>query len=727
MNEHLTHQKLAAGDLQALMEQVARKVRADDPAADVDRLWRAYRLAEQAHAGQVRRSGEPFLVHGLTTAGILADLHLDVDTITAALLHDVVEDTSVNLERIRHEFGDGVAEMVDGVTKVGSIRTDSAEKRRAENYRKLILAITKSLPTLMIKLADRLHNMRTIQYLERDRQVEMAQETIDVYAPLAHRFGVARIRWELEDRAFKVLHPERYFDIERGINQTRAERERLIEEIRGPIEEALRKADIEAKLSGRPKHFYSIYRKMQAQELPLDRIYDLLALRIIVQTKADCYHALGIIHSLFTPLMDRIKDYIANPKPNMYQSLHTTVRGPGGKFLEIQIRTQDMHELSEIGIAAHWRYKEGAGAPAEAVAPAALLKQIVMLQEDVIDAREFMDGVKIEFLQDEVYVFSPRGDVFQLPRGATPLDFAFAVHSEVGLHCVGAKVNGRIVSLRSTLQNGDHVEVLTNKSARPSTSWLEVVKTSRAKHHLRRWIRATQYLESLRLGREILEREASRRKLRLHVDRDLPDIAQQMGYSELEKMLAAVGSGELPFPRVLHRLQPPPPAGPAQRVVGLSKDLYAAVMRRRTTGVRIQGLDNVMVRYAQCCQPIPGDEVIGIVTRGRGVSVHRVSCPNLGSTEEERKIEVTWDAAPDQTFLVKLIVTASDRKGLLAEISQVIGAAGTNIHSGDFAAEGDGATATFLLEVRNLNNLERIQKAVQRVPSVQKVERYQVR
>jgi len=725
MNDHLTHQKVSPADLTALMTNVVRKMAANNSNLDADRLWRAYRLAESAHAGQVRESGEPFLVHGLTVADILADLRLDTETVIAGLLHDVVEDTSVSLRSIRLEFGADVAEMVDGVTKISGIPAGKTETRRAENYRKLVLAIAHDPRTVLIKLADRLHNMRTIQYLPRERQVEMAEETMDVYAPFAHRFGIARIKWELEDRSFKVLHPERYFEIESGINQTRAERERLIEEIRGPLEAALRKAGVEAQISGRPKHFYSIYRKMQAQKIGLDRIYDLLALRIIVNTKADCYHALGIIHSLFTPLHDRIKDYIAMPKANMYQSLHTTVRAPGGKFVEIQIRTREMHERGEIGIAAHWLYKEGAREAADFSGLARWLQQIIEWQQDVTDAREFMESLKIDFFQDEVFVFSPRGDLFQLPRGATPLDYAFHVHSEVGLHCVGAKVNGRIVSLRSTLQNRDTVEVLTSKTARPSTSWLEIVKTSRAKHHLRRWIRSTQYQESVRLGREMLEREMNKRKIRLSIDRDLVDPAQQMGYAEVEKLLAALGSGDVPVQRVLNRLEPPP-TSPAQKVVGISKDLYATVMRRRAGGVRIQEVDNLMVRYARCCQPIPGDEIIGVVTRGRGVSVHRVSCPNLASIEEERKIEVTWDVAPDQTFLVKLIVTATDRKNLLADLTQVIATTGTNVQSGEFSAEHDAAQFTFLLQVRNLNNLEKILKAIGKVPNVQKVERFQV-
>ncbi len=728
MSDRLSHQKTHVGELTSLMEGVVRKVAQHHPQADTERLWHAFRLAEQAHRGQTRNSGEPYLAHGLTVADILADLRLDPDTVVAGLMHDVVEDTSVPLATIGQEFGADVAAMVDGVTKISEIQSANPEARKAENYRKLVLSIAKDPRTVLIKLADRLHNMRTVQYLERDRQLDMALETMDVYAPLAHRFGIARIKWELEDRAFKLLHPERYFEIESGINQTRAERERAIEEVRGPLQAALQKAEIEAQVTGRPKHFYSIYRKMQAQRIGIDRVYDLLALRIMVATKADCYHALGIIHSLFTPLQDRIKDYIATPKPNLYQSLHTTVRAPGGRHVEIQIRTFEMHERNEIGIAAHWRYKESSRESTDFSGLVGWLRQIMEWQQDVTDPREFMESLKIDLFPDEVFVFSPKGEVFQLPRGATALDFAFHVHSEVGLHCSGAKVNDRLVSLAHPLENRDKVEIQTGRQVRASRSWLEHVRTSRAKHHLRRWFRQTEFEHSVRLGREIIEREAARHKLRVQFDAALDDLAQQMGYSEGEKLLAAVGAGDLPWQRVIARLQPvAPTTTPAGRVVEMSRELYATLLRRRVSGVRLQGVDNLMVRYAGCCQPIPGDEITGVVTRGRGVSVHRTACSNLRNIEEERKLEVTWDVAQDQTFLVKLIVTAEDRRTLLADLSKVIADAGTNIQSGDFSSANDVAQLTFLLEVRNLNGLERIQRSLRRVPGVQKVERFQIR
>ncbi len=725
MSRNLTHQP-EMPDLAAMMSAVVQKAASYNPAVDKDRLWQAFRLGSDAHSEQKRRSGEPYFIHALTVADILADLRMDVDTLVAALLHDVVEDTPVTLAELAEEFGADVTRMVDGVTKISDIRSHNPETRKAENYRKLVFSIAQDPRTVLIKLADRLHNMRTIQYLAPERQKSMSRETMDVFAPLAHRFGLAKIKWELEDRCFKVLEPERYFEVERGINQTRAERERLIEEMRRPLAEAMESAGIKAEISGRPKHFWSIYNKMLSQDVPIERIYDLLAMRILVDSKVDCYHALGVVHSQFTPLQDRIKDFIANPKTNMYQSLHTTVRTPAGKFVEIQIRTHEMHERSEIGIAAHWMYKEGgAGESDEFNRMVGWLRELMELQEDVADPREFMASMQIDLFQDEVFVFSPRGDLFQFPRGATPLDFAFEVHSEVGLHCVGAKVNGRIVSLATPLENSDSVEIMTNKNAHPSTSWLDVVRTSKAKHHIRRWIRSTQFADSVRLGREIVERELKKRKVHAKVDRDLVDVAQEMGYIDVDRMLAAVGRGDLTVTKVVSRYAPEEKKGP-EKLADMGKDVIATIMRRRVSGVRIQGLDSLMVRYARCCEPIPGDEVVGLITRGRGVSVHRMGCANLKGIETERLIDVTWDVADDQTFLVKLIVMGLDRKGLLTEVTEAVSTIGSNIQSGEFKADGDQARVTLLVEVRNLNNLEKILKSVRKVPSVHRVERYQL-
>ncbi len=714
-------------DLKAMMENLWEMVRVYNPQADEDKLWFGYRFAKAAHEGQKRKSGEPFFAHALTVATILAELRLDVDTLIAAMVHDVVEDTDYEMEDIRQRFGKDVAHMVDGVTKISGIRAVNTEARKAETYRKLVLAIAQDPRTVLIKLADRLHNMRTISYLKQDRQQDIAQETMDVYVPLANRFGIAKIKWELEDLAFKVLQPERYFEIEAGINQTRSERERLIQKIVSPLETSLREAGVAHEIGGRPKHFYSIYRKMKEQEIGLDRVYDLLALRIIVNTKADCYHALGVLHSQFPPLADRIKDYIATPKANMYQSIHSTVRVPGGKYIEVQIRTGDMHDRAELGIAAHWRYKEGGGADqADLAEMVKWLRQIMVWEEDVADAREFMETLKVDFFRDEVFVFSPGGDVFQLPRGATPLDFAFRIHSEVGFRCIGAKVNGRIVTLRSELQNGDTIEILTSKTPNPSASWLEVVKTGRAKHHIRRWIKTTHFQESVKLGRDILEKELKRAHLKTKVD-DLVDVAQAMGYSELDKLLAAVGRGEVTHMKVVARVTPQPESA-AEKVMSKGREIYDSLLGRATSGVRVAGVDNLMVSFARCCQPIPGDSILGIITRGRGVSVHRAGCTNLNdpNLDPERLIEVSWDSAPEQTFMVKLIIQAHDRKNLLMDISNTLSQTNTNIASGDFSAEDDLAKVTLVVEVKNLNSLEKILRVIGKVRGVQGIERYQL-
>ena len=714
------------GELANRLEAMIERVGDYNPGSRGDRLREAYRFADESHGDQARRSGEPYITHLLAVAEIMAELRLDDDTLVAALLHDVVEDTPVELDEVAERFGSEVAHMVDGVTKISSLRVVNPEARKAETYRKLILSTAEDPRTVLIKLGDRLHNMRTIEHMAAERQRDIAQETMDVYAPLAHRFGIARMKWELEDRSFKILQPERYFEIEAGIKQTRGDREQLVEELKRPLLDALKEAGLECEVSGRPKHFYSIHRKMLAQDIGMDRMFDLLALRVITETKADCYHALGIIHSLFPPLTDRIKDYIAKPKPNMYQSLHTTVQLSGGKFVEVQIRTREMHERSELGIAAHWRYKEHTSDATDFSGLVRLLKQIMDWQQDEDDPRDFMETLRIDFFQDEVFVFSPTGDLFQLPVGSTPLDFAFAIHSEVGLHCVGAKVNGRIVSLRTALANRDSVEILTAKTARPSTSWLEIVKTGRAKHHIRRWIKNTQLQESLRLGREILERELQKRKLRVNLDKEIETLAGELGYSEPEKLLAAVGRGEFSWQRVIQRIQPPERSLP-DRVIDQGRNLYDTILRRRAGGIRVAGEDNMMVSYARCCNPIPGDEIAGVITRGRGVTVHRLGCANLRDPGlADRMIDVQWDAGPEQVFMVKLVIQAGDRRNLLAEVSRVIGDLGINIQSGEFAAEGGVAKATLVVEVRNLSDLQRILKALRSIPGVERIDRYQV-
>ena len=717
---------VAPPDLEGRMRALVAKVAGYHPQADVEKLWRAYHRGLKAHEGQTRKSGEPYFTHALTVAEILSELRLDVDTIAAGLLHDVVEDTVISLADLRAEFGDEVALLVDGVTKISEIRYENPEAQQAENYRKFLLTISKDVRVILIKLADRLHNMRTLEALEPDRRQAIAQETLNVYAPLAHRFGIARIKWELEDLAFKILHPAEYNALEEEIDEQHEEREAIIRGLQEALSSKLAEAGISAEIMGRPKHFYSIWKKMETRGARLDQIYDLLAIRIIVESTRDCYHALGVVHSTFTPVHDRVKDYIANPKLNMYQSLHTTVKGPSGHLVEVQIRTREMHRRAEVGIAAHWRYKEGTrGQDGDVRFDQQLqwFREVLEWQRDVKDPREFMEALRIDLFEDDVYVFSPAGDLFKMPRGSTPLDFAFYVHSEVGLHCTGARVDGRMVPLRYQLRSGETVEILTNNAANPSPDWLEVVKTSRAKHHIRHWIKSRQLDESIKLGREMLERELKKARAKVNLEKDLIEVAQSLGHRDADRLLAAIGAGHLPVQKVVHRLAPP--VETKRRRVPLADRLQSALMRRSDSAVRIQGLSNLMIRFARCCQPVPGDAIAGIITVGRGVSVHRADCPNVreGIVDSERKIEVTWDVADETTFPVHLTVIGRDRKNLLADISRSIGELDCNIQAGSFEGTNEYARCSFMVEVRNLHHLDRIMRAIGRIPGVTRVDR----
>jgi len=715
-------------DLEGRMRAVVESVRSYHPNADLDKLWRGFRAGEKAHEGQSRKSGEPYFSHPLSVAENLADLRLDVDTIVAGLLHDAVEDTSLSLSDLEKEFGQDVALLVDGVTKINEIRHENPEAQQAENYRKMLLTMARDVRVILIKLADRLHNMRTLTALPEDRQQAIAEETLTVYAPLAHRFGIGRFKWELEDLAFKILHPDEYRQIERGIASRREEREALILSVKSPLEKLLLKADIHGEISGRPKHFYSVWQKMQAQNARLDQIFDLLAVRILVKTTAECYAVLGLVHSKFTPLHDRLKDYIANPKRNMYQSLHTTVNGPDGQLVEIQIRTHSMHRRAEIGIAAHWRYKEGGKSrrPKDDALDEQLkwFREVLDWQADVQDPREFMEALKTDIFQDEIYVFSPAGDLFKLPKGSTPLDFAFYVHSQVGLHCVGARVDNKLVPLRYQLQSGETVEILTQKNMKPSKNWLEIVRTSRAKHHIRHWIKATRLEESMRLGREMLEREMKKRKANVDLDKALIDVAQSLGHSEADTLLVAVGTGNLQLQKVANRLAPVETT--RKRRIPLPDRISRAFQRRNQSAVVVQGVDNLLIRFARCCQPVPGDAITGLITKGQGVSIHREDCDNLSDPklEKERLIDVTWDVDDDDTtFPVQLTVTGHDRKHLLADISRAIGEFDCNIQSGAFDGAHEYARCTFIVEVRNQAHLDRIIRAIKKLSGVSQVQR----
>ena len=695
---------------------------------DPDLLARAYRFSVRAHAGQKRRSGEDFVSHAVEVARILAELQLDTVTVACGLIHDVVEDTKVTISEVEAEFGSEVAGIVDGLTKIASLPFGTSQERQVENYRKLLLSVAKDARVILIKLADRLHNMRTLDYLSEDKRRRIAQETRDLYAPLAHRFGMAKMRWELEDLSFKYLEPQEYKQLAKKIVQKRVERESLIAQLRDPLLERLQRAGIEGvDVTGRPKHLWSIFKKMEMRERPYEEIYDLLAIRVLVGSVPDCYHALGVIHDGWTPVQERIKDYIAQPKSNGYQSLHTTIFGPGGQLFEIQIRTRTMHRTAEFGIAAHWIYKEDAKGTGELDRHLAWFRQVLELQLDARTPDEFLEFLKLDLYQDEIFVFTPTGDVIQLPKGATPIDFAFAVHTEVGLHCAGAKINGRIAPLSRELKNSDTVQILTNPSAKPSRDWLAHVRTGRARHKIRQVLKAEAQRTSTQLGRDIIDREVRRRKLAKPDDIALLRVAQALHLNDVHHLLASVGQGDVSVGQVLKEMHPDTEQ-PVEQPKPSALEWLVDRMRggsRTSGGVKIQGADGLMIRYAQCCQPVPGDAVVGYVTRGRGVSIHRADCPNLLflAHEPERRLEIDWQETAGERFIVRLVVQGNERRGLYADVTSAVSASGTDIRSLDLRTVDGRVSGSAMVEVENLAHLERIVKAVRRVKGITDVTR----
>jgi GTP diphosphokinase / guanosine-3',5'-bis(diphosphate) 3'-diphosphatase len=711
--------------LEALPQRLRESVAPYARRLDVELIAKAYRYSEAAHAGQKRASGDAYILHCVEVAKILTDLHLDTASIVAGLIHDVVEDTGVGLPVLRTEFGDEVTQIVDGVTKIGKVEFRSTTEQQVENYRKLLLSMAQDARVILIKLADRLHNMRTLDHLRPDKQQRIALETREIYAPLAHRLGMAQIKWELEDLVFKHLEPDAYRDLAKKVSDRRQEREEQIEALRAPLEEELKNAGIPCDVYGRPKHLWSIHRKMMHRGRPYDEIYDLMAIRVVTDTIANCYHALGVIHNKWTPLQERFHDYIATPKSNMYRSLHTTIFGPGGRLYEIQIRTQEMHRTAEHGIAAHWRYKEGAaGAKDEVDETLTWFRQVLEWQQDTREPEEFMEFLRIDLFQDEIFVFTPKGDVKQLPKGATPIDFAFAVHTEVGFHCSGAKVNGRIAPLSRELKNGDTVEVMTDARQRPSRDWLAFVTTARARQKIRQWIKQEEFDSSLSLGKEVLDRELKKGRRERPTEARMAEAADALGLPSFDYVYAALGRGDLGPVAILKELFPgEEPMAPRRPPSAF--DRLVERVRGSGRGVKIQGLENLMVRYSQCCQPVPGDAVIGYITRGRGISIHRVDCPNVLNLGEhpERRLEIEWEAEKGDRFFVRLVVEGNDRRGLLSDISAAITTTGTNIQSAEIRSEEGGMRGSFMVEVQDLNHLKKVMKAVRRVSGVASVQR----
>jgi GTP diphosphokinase / guanosine-3',5'-bis(diphosphate) 3'-diphosphatase len=715
-------------DLQSLIE----RVRSYHPTADGSLIESAYQFAAEAHAGQHRRTGEAYVEHPVAVAHIIAEMQLDLPSVVAGLLHDTVEDTPVTLEQLEAKFGKEVGSLVDGVTKLGKLSYSSREEAQLENLRKMFLAMARDLRVILIKLADRLHNMRTIHAQPADRQLAKAQEVMEVYAPLAHRLGVSEIKWELEDLAFRVLHPDKYRDVASQVARKRQEREEIARQVMDEMRVKLEEVGIHADISGRPKHFYSIYKKMHIQGKDITEIYDLIAIRVIVDEVKDCYGALGVIHSSWKPLPLRFKDYIATPKPNMYQSLHTTVIGPHGEPVEIQIRTWEMHKTSEYGIAAHWRYKDGK-TNKDFDRKLQWLRSLLEWHVEMREAREFVEAVKTDVFADQVFCFSPKGHVFDLPSEATPLDFAFAVHSEVGYRCVGAKVNGKIVPLDSKLKTGDVVEILTSKqSPGPSIDWMKVVKTASAKNKIRQFFKKERREENLARGKEMLEREIEKSGLdekELMREEWLEDVCRRSTVQSLEDLYVAIGIATLSPSTVVSRLREfyererrasQPPALPQIE----TKDWVG--YGRASNGIRVKGIGDVFVRFSRCCSPVPGDPVIGFVTRGRGVTVHRMDCPNMSdlSKDPERLIEVSWDENYHAAHPVEVVVSAIDRAGLLADIVNIVAEARINMLSTTSRAHKNKlATIDLVLEVKDLQQLQYVLAKMRKVKDVMTVER----
>ena len=693
---------------------------------DLPLIDRALRFSASAHRGQKRMSGDDFISHSVAVASILADQLLDSTSIAAALLHDVVEDSDVSTADIEAEFGSEIAGIVDGLTKIAHLTFRSSAEEQVENYRKLLLSIARDARVIIIKLADRLHNMRTLGHLPDDRRSRIALETREIYAPLAHRFGMAGVKAELEDLAFKFLEPEDYKELVEQVASRREERTAMIERLRAPLEEELKRAGIDwFEVTGRPKHLWSIFQKMKKRTKAFDEIYDLMAVRVLVKTVPDCYHVLGVIHHKWTPLQERIKDYIASPKSNAYQSLHTTIFGPGGQLFEVQIRTLEMHRTAEYGIAAHWLYKDPSRQD-DLDQQLGWFRQLLELQQDTHSPEEFLEFLKINLYQDEIFVFTPQGDVKRLPKGSTPIDFAFAVHSEVGQKCQGAKVNGRIAPLHRELKNGDTVEILTGAGARPSRDWLAHVRTGRARQKIKQWVRHEEETVSLALGRELLGREVRRRRLDPPDDPRLQRAAASLSLADGKGLEVALGRGDVSIKSVIRALYPDIATA---EIPEPKPTMFGRVIDRLRLGkgIKIQGADGLMVRYAQCCQPVPGDKVVGYVTQGRGISIHRADCPNLLTLSTmERRVDIDWHENAGETFAVRLIVSGDDRRGLYADIMEAISQTGTNIRGADLHSKDGTVFGNIFVEVDNLTHLAKVLKAVRRVKGVAEIERRDV-
>lgn len=718
-----------------MLEELISKIKANGNNVDIDLVKKAYDLAFEAHKEQKRESGEPYITHPISVAMILADMGMDTNTIVAGLLHDVIEDTDYTYEDISNIFNVEVANLVDGVTKLGKIKYKSKEEQQADNVRKMLLAMAKDIRVIIIKLADRLHNMRTLKYMKPEKQKKKAQETLDIFAPLAHRLGISKIKWELEDLCLRYIHPEEYYDLVNMIAEKRVEREKFISRIIEELKENLDKANIDSDIEGRPKHFYSIYRKMVNKHKSIEQIFDLTAIRILVNTVKDCYAVLGIVHTIYKPIPGRFKDYIAMPKPNMYQSLHTTVIGSEGKTFEIQIRTFEMHRTAEYGIAAHWKYKSGVtGTDSKDMTfenKLTWLRDILEWQKEAVDATEFMEGFKLDLFSDEIFVFTPKGVVINLPAGATPIDFAYKIHTDIGNKCVGAKVNGKIVTLDYKLKTGEIVEILTSSSSRgPNIDWLNIANSNQARSKIKQWLRKARREENLERGKEMLEKECKKQSL---VFSDLckgplyDKLLKRYHLNNVEEIYVAVGEGELLSSTVISKLKENVVKQVTEEELNKNIEEQIAKTERQTKkkqsyGVTVKGLNNIMVRFARCCNPVPGDDIAGYITKGRGVSVHRKDCSNFKAIVEkqrEKVVDVSWGTEKGTAYVAELEVKAEDRMCLLSDVMLVITDSNLSLLSLN-AKSGKNGVANINIQVKidNIEQLKELMKKIRRIQGI---------
>ncbi|EJT5929664.1 bifunctional (p)ppGpp synthetase/guanosine-3',5'-bis(diphosphate) 3'-pyrophosphohydrolase [Clostridium perfringens] len=718
-----------------MLEELISKIKANGNNVDIDLVKKAYDLAFEAHKEQKRESGEPYIIHPISVAMILADMGMDTNTIVAGLLHDVIEDTDYTYEDISNIFNVEVANLVDGVTKLGKIKYKSKEEQQADNVRKMLLAMAKDIRVIIIKLADRLHNMRTLKYMKPEKQKKKAQETLDIFAPLAHRLGISKIKWELEDLCLRYIHPEEYYDLVNMIAEKRVEREKFISRIIEELKENLDKANIDSDIEGRPKHFYSIYRKMVNKHKSIEQIFDLTAIRILVNTVKDCYAVLGIVHTIYKPIPGRFKDYIAMPKPNMYQSLHTTVIGSEGKTFEIQIRTFEMHRTAEYGIAAHWKYKSGVtGTDSKDMTfenKLTWLRDILEWQKEAVDATEFMEGFKLDLFSDEIFVFTPKGVVINLPAGATPIDFAYKIHTDIGNKCVGAKVNGKIVTLDYKLKTGEIVEILTSSSSRgPNIDWLNIANSNQARSKIKQWLRKARREENLERGKEMLEKECKKQSL---VFSDLckgplyDKLLKRYHLNNVEEIYVAVGEGELLSSTVISKLKENVVKQVTEEELNKNIEEQIAkterqIKKKQNYGVTVKGLNNIMVRFARCCNPVPGDDIAGYITKGRGVSVHRKDCSNFKAIVEkqrEKVVDVSWGTEKGAAYVAELEVKAEDRMCLLSDVMLVITDSNLSLLSLN-AKSGKNGVANINIQVKidNIEQLKELMKKIRRIQGI---------